>query len=128
MRDLRKNVRFEDFGRVDCPGICMISGVLNDISSCGLKVTFNVPLSIDMEKDYDIIVKLSKFNESPMRLTGAPAWTYAQKNSTQVGFAILYSKDSGRLENYILKLAQDTSDEYNFSDLIPSNDEACIVL
>ena len=128
MKDLRKNVRFEDFGRVDCPNMCLISGTLNDISLSGLKVTFSVPLSIDMERDYNITVKFSKFNEAPMNLMGTPAWSYEQSDSTQVGFAILYSKDSDRLEEYISKLEKDRSDSYDFSNLIPAADSDCLVL
>ncbi len=128
MRDLRKSTRFQDFGRVECQDLCMVSGILNDISLHGIKVTFTVPVKINMEREYSIKIKLSKFNEMPMELIGVPVWIYGDGSSTQAGFSFLYSKDSSRLENYVSKLEKDNADEYDLDNMVITNEESCLAI
>ena len=109
----RRNQRFQDFGRVENRNICSIYGTLNDISLNGMKVTYNAPVSLDMENQYEISVRLSKFSSEPLNLLVEPAWKFQRNGSFQIGFEILRSADTHRLTEYIdyLKSASEESEE-----------------
>ena len=49
--ELRKNTRFEDFGRIECEDLGPVSGILDDISMNGCKVHFDVPVNVNLEND-----------------------------------------------------------------------------
>lgn len=110
MKNLRKAERFADFGRVKNSEICVVSGVLKDISANGIKVSYSVPPSIDMDKEYEVDVRLSRGTDEPLNLIVKPVRVFAgSEGETCVGFSILHSKDSSRLEEYLSKLKKDSS-------------------
>lgn len=114
MKDLRKAERFADFGRVENSEICVVSGVLEDISASGIKVGYSVPPSIDMDKEYEVEIRLSRGADEPLKLIVKPARIFkGGEDETYVGFSILHSKDSARLEEYLAKLKKDSAPEEN---------------
>lgn len=110
MKNLRKAERFEDFGRVENSEICVVSGILEDISENGIKVSYSVPPSIDLDKEYQVTVRLSRVADEPLTLIVKPARVFDDDNgNVSVGFSILHSKDSARLEEYLSKLKEDSA-------------------
>ena len=57
MRNQRNSERFEDFARVICDELCIVSGVLIDISKDGFKAEFNAPCTVDSEKEYLVQIR-----------------------------------------------------------------------
>ncbi len=103
----RTTERFQDFGRVDCQELCLASGILEDISLKGCKVTFNMPVSFDPDNEYEITVRLSRENLETLELLCKPQWSRTVDGTTEIGFAFLHSKDTTRLESYIKILSHD---------------------
>lgn len=109
MRDLRKAERFEDFGRVENCSFCAVNGVLKDISKTGIKVSYSIPPVIDMDNEYEVTVRLSRGAVSPLSLIVKPARVIeSDEGETDVGFSILRSKDTPKLEAYVSRLEEDS--------------------
>lgn len=113
MDESRKNARFNDFGKVECERICTFPGTLGDISLTGMKVTFDSQVELSMDDEYEVVVRLSKFNGVPIKLLVMPVWKFDDNvndsYSVQVGFSILPSLEFNKLSEYISKL--DDSDK-----------------
>lgn len=112
MKNHRISERFDDFARVVCPTLCIVNGVLTDISKDGFKAEFNAPCDVDVEKEYEVQVRLSRINAEPLELLARPMWNRFRDGKTSIGFLILHSKDTARLDKYIKML----KDEKNFDD------------
>ena len=111
MKNHRNAERFDDFARVVCDELCIVSGSLTDISESGFKVEFNAPCTIDEEKEYEIQLRLSRVNAEPLTLLARPMWSKFVDGKTSIGFSILHSKDSARLDQYIKMLKDDKASE-----------------
>ena len=123
----RKDIRFDDFGRVECPELCVVGGILEDVSMNGCKIQFNAPVSLNAEEDYELKVRLSKNPGTPLTLICHPQWQKVIDGQThEIGFEILHSPDSGRLHDYISHLYSEQS-EYNDQDIIPVETECQFV-
>lgn len=120
---VRRHTRYSDFGKVECPAICLVHGVLDDISKSGCKVHFDAPISISLEKDYEIRFRLSHSAQEPMLLVCHPQWIKENKGSASVGFAILRSPDTAKLESYIMLLHSDLTEDVD-QDYLPK-EEPC---
>ncbi|MBR1403705.1 MAG: hypothetical protein IJ558_05960 [Treponema sp.] len=111
MKNQRTQERFDDFARVVCSDLCIVSGVLTDISENGFKAEFNAPCEIDEEKEYTVQLRLSRITADTLELTVQPVWSAFTDGKTTIGFSILHSKDSARLDQYIKLLRADKSSE-----------------
>lgn len=110
MKNSRRAERFADFGRVENSEICVVSGMLEDISETGIRVSYSVPPAIDMDREYEVTVRLSRVSDEALSLIVRPVRIFiSEKGQASVGFSILQSKDSARLENYIALLREDAS-------------------
>ncbi|MCR5724318.1 MAG: PilZ domain-containing protein [Treponema sp.] len=111
--ELRSQERYEDFGRIECPEICIVNGVLNDISINGCKVHFDAPITINLEDDYELHVRLSHSAQAPLILMCHPQWVKSDNDTADVGFLIMRSPDTARLKQYVSLLHSEltTSDE-----------------
>lgn len=107
MFENRKSERFADFGRVECSDLCIVSGVLVDISASGCKVCFSAPADVDLEKEYEISLRLPRTHSEQLLLMVVPVWSKNVDGKTLVGFSIIHSKDSARLDSYIKMLKED---------------------
>ena len=106
--ELRKDVRFEDFGRVECNDLCPFSGVLDDISISGCKIHYDTPVNLDMDKDYELRIRLSRATLEPLDLVCHPQWQKQMEDSSiQIGFLFLTSPDTVRLNVYINHLHEE---------------------
>ncbi|MFA6937227.1 MAG: PilZ domain-containing protein [Treponema sp.] len=115
----RQNVRYEDIGRVDAAEICTLPGVLNDISLTGCKVHFPIPVTIDMEGDFELKIKpAQKSSEDPFVLVCHPQWVKDNNGETEIGFSILRSPDTPLLANYIEELKKNSDDPASVKDMI----------
>ena len=118
--ELRAQERYADFGRIECPEICIVNGVLDDISINGCKVHFDAPITINLENDYEVRVRLSHSSQEPLVLMCHPQWVKDQGNAADIGFLIMRSPDTARLKDYVKLLHA----EYNTPDeILPSQDE-----
>ncbi len=115
MKNQRGSERFDDFARVVCPSLCIVSGSLTDISDTGFKAEFSAPCTVDTEKEYEIQLRLSRISSEVLELLAQPVWSdfNESEGKTSIGFSILHSKDSARLNSYIKMLKADKSDEKN---------------
>ena len=111
MKKNRKSERFDDFARINCSDLCIVSGVLTDISREGFKAEFNAPCDVDAEKEYNVQIRLSRINAEPLDLIVRPMWSNFEDGKTSIGFYILHSKDTARLEKYINMLKDDLNSE-----------------
>lgn len=110
MKNQRKAERFEDFGKVENDEICVVSGILEDLSKNGIKVSYSVPPSVDADKEYEIKVRLSRLADEPFTLIAKPVRIFdGEEGKKYVGFSILPSKDYARFENYISLLKNDSA-------------------
>jgi hypothetical protein len=117
--DNRKEVRYEDIGRVEAVDICALPGVLDDISLTGCRVHFPIPVTVDMENDYELKIRLShKTMLTPLILICHPQWKKMNGNETEIGFQVLRSPDSPQLASYIELLKQDADDPANVQSIL----------
>lgn len=126
MKNQRGSERFNDFARVVCPSLCIVSGVLTDISESGFKAEFNAPCDINTEKEYEIQIRLSRVSAEPLELLAAPMWSEFNDGKTSIGFSILHSKDSARLTAYIKMLAADKSSE-NIDEIVKLDTDSLFI-
>ena len=107
----RKDIRFDDIGRVDAPDICVFPGVLVDISMLGCKIRFPASVQIDIDIDYEIkVTPARKDHCQPFTLIGHPMWQKVVDNTTELGFSILRSPSTRQLIQYIERLALEEAD------------------
>ena len=113
MKNQRIQERYDDFARVECGELCIVSGALTDISETGFKAEFNAPCTIDSEKEYTVLLRLSRISTEPLELTVRPAWYDFNDGKTSIGFSILHSKDTARFASYVKMLKDDKKSEEN---------------
>ena len=66
---------------------------------------------LDAEKEYNVQIRLSRINAEPLDLIVRPMWSNFEDGKTSIGFYILHSKDTARLEKYINMLKDDLNSE-----------------
>lgn len=111
MDENRQDIRYQEIGRVNAPEICVLPGILDNISSNGCKVHFPMSVTVDLENEYMIKISLSRSPEDgPLQLMCKPMWVSEVGSTTQIGFSILFSPDENRLHTFINYL-QKISDE-----------------
>ena len=109
--ETRQNERYEDIGRIESTEICPLAGVLDNISSGGLKVHYSLPVVVDLENDYNISVTFARdASNGSIELLCHPQWVKEENGITEIGFKILPSKGSSRLSKYIEELGLENMD------------------
>ena len=126
MKKKRSAERFEDFARVECRELCVVNGVLTDISKTGFKAEFNAPCEVDSEKEYVVLLRLSRVSAEPLELTVRPAWSEFSDGKTLIGFSILHSKDSARFESYVKHLKEEENSQSETSGISIDTDSLFI--
>lgn len=111
MKKGRKSERYEDFARVICNELCIVSGVLTDISDGGFRAEFNAPCTLDNEREYNVQLRLSRISTEPLNLIVRPVWSKFSEGKTSIGFLLLHSKDTSRFEKYIIMLKNDKNSD-----------------
>lgn len=110
-QDNRQEVRYDEIGRVSATEICPLSGILDDISSTGLKIHYSFPVVLDLENEYDLkIAPLHSTDSTPLHLLCTPQWVNEIEGSTYIGFKVLYSPDANRLSEFIIHLEEINKD------------------
>ncbi|MBQ3671694.1 MAG: PilZ domain-containing protein [Treponema sp.] len=117
MENNRKYERFEDFGRIECFDICPFPGTLNDISQTGMKVTFNSFVTIEMEEEYKVTVRIPKCYFSAIELVVTPVWAYEHNGTYQIGFSILHSAGATYLAEYLRNLQHEKEAELEDTEI-----------
>ena len=121
MIEARKDVRFEEIGRVEAPELCALPGVVDDISLSGCRVHFPVPVEVNLEdeKEYELKIYPSRANADEIELLCVPCWTNGEENdngSSSLGFKIIHSPGTPQLESYIHNLKEaKNSDELDIT-------------
>lgn len=120
MKEARKDVRFEEIGRVEAPELCAFSGVLDDISLSGCRVHFPVPVDVDIEdeKEYELKIYPSRANADEIELLCIPCWKTENNDEecSSLGFKIIHSPGTPQLESYIHDLYDNNSDELEIEE------------
>lgn len=98
---MRKSMRFADIGRIDAPQICVLPGVLDNISREGCKIHYTFPVVLDLDNDYEIKITPASCPMKPLTLLCHPQWVKEDKGITEIGFSILRSPDYSRLLGYV---------------------------
>lgn len=127
MKQDRKSERFDDFARVECNELCIVNGSLTDISKDGFKAEFNAPCNVDNEKEYKVLLRLSRVNAAPLELMVRPMWSKFRDGKTKIGFLILHSKDTSRLEKYIIMLKDDQNSEDEITGIVAFDTESLFI-
>jgi len=122
--DLRKDTRFEDFGRIECDELSPVSGILDDISLNGCKIHYDVPVSVNLENDYELHVRLSRDPSEEIILISHPEWVRKTDSTTLIGFSILRSPDSARLDEYVSQLHAEQKEISD--DVVPQEEDSCL--
>ncbi|MFA6856606.1 MAG: hypothetical protein WCR31_05295 [Treponema sp.] len=107
---MRKSMRFSDIGRIDAPQICVLPGVLDNISRDGCKIHYMFSVVIDLENDYEIKITPASSPMKPFTLLCHPQWVKEDKGITDIGFSILRSPDYSRLIEYVNNLDSDAEE------------------
>ncbi len=117
MDELRKNERFSNYGRVECAAICAFSGNLCDVSETGLRATFDALVSLDLEDEYELILRLPQKNLLEIRLLAIPVWRFddSLRGQTQIGFSVLRALDFPLFSDYLNELKNSSCDFVAFS-------------
>ena len=126
MKKDRKSERFDDFARIVCDKLCIVSGILTDISETGFKTEFNAPCNVDSEKEYNVQLRLSRVNAEPLELLVRPVWSKFSDGKTKIGFSILHSKDSARFENYV-KMLKDDKNAANEASIVSFDNDSLFI-
>ena len=119
-RENRLSERYENMGRVEASELCALPAVLDDISLTGCRVHFPVPVKPDMERDYNLVFKLTgKDTLVSLELTCHPQWMNEDEQSmTFVGFSFLPSPGTPQLKVFIDKLHEAKKNPADVSDLL----------
>lgn len=119
MLEKRKDIRYREMGHVDCPQICALSGVLEDISISGVKVHFPCPIILDDSKEYDLKLKMSqKPKMEAITVSCKMEWSQVEDSQTTFGFRIIKCDNKKILEEYIEFLKKSSQDD-DIEDMIP---------
>lgn len=98
----RNNYRYPEIGRIVAPTICAINGILDNISMRGCKIHFPCVFTMDLDKEHEINVHLSRSSKDlPLRLLCKPIWIEHGPTDTYIGMQYLYSPDEARLRDFI---------------------------
>ena len=126
MKVHRISERFDDFAKVVCADLCIVNGVLLDISKEGFKAEFNAPCNVDFEKEYQVQLRLSRITAEPLDLIVRPVWSKFNDGKTELGVNILHSKDTSRLEKYI-KMLKDEENDQNDTGLVSYDSDSLFI-
>ncbi|MBR1911184.1 MAG: PilZ domain-containing protein [Treponema sp.] len=118
-RNQRRDERYEYYGCVTSHKICSLPGRLEDISLSGCRVRFPIPVSMDMDNDYTVNIKLFN-NESASTLPVLchPEWNKQEDGQTEIGFSFLQSLNTHKLESYVRHLQESFNDKDDIYSLI----------
>ena len=104
--------RFSEIGRFESHSLCVLPGVLENVSAGGCKVYFPVSLEPDMEQDYTARVHFPEHGVMPpLTLVCHPCWTYSMEGKTFMGFRFLRSPDTPGLMSHIAFLRSNSGEE-----------------
>jgi len=108
----RINTRFKEIGHFLAAELCMLPGIIDDVSLEGCKVHYQFPVTVDLTAEYDAQLSPSQNPaENPLHLKCAPQWVKDSEDKTEIGFKILYSPDGNKLQDFISHLEQKNQDD-----------------
>ncbi len=115
---LRQDPRYEVLGRVQCNEISALPGNLIDLSLHGCKIFYNVPVTVHLEDDYNLILHTADSLVGDFTLICQPAWVNEDSGKTVLGMSILRSPDSEKLGIFIDHLHKKVNAESSRQDQI----------
>lgn len=108
----RSEIRYTEMGKITCPELCALPGVLDNISAIGIKIHYAFPVVVDLENEYELQIFPSNATTTiPFTLKCQPQWVNEQDGSTFIGFKTLYSPDLNRLNEFINHLEELSEDQ-----------------
>ena len=117
--DKRHAPRYSNIGRVEAFEICPLAGVMDDINEGGCKVHFPIPVTIDMEGEFKLTIRVThKSVTNPFTLIAHPQWVKNEGNQTYAGFVFLRSPGTPELLSFIEVLKEEQEETMDDDDLI----------
>lgn len=111
LKEKRNDGRYKDYARIDAPELCVLPGMLLDISKTGCRVKFPVPVEINEENECELNIQPScRQGLKPFSLTVRPVWTEEAEDNNEAGFSIIGASDTRRLSSYLNVLHQASLD------------------
>lgn len=110
----RRQPRFKVIAKVEADELCIFPGTLLDVSSTGCKIRFPISVTVDMDKEYQLKIKIcqSKITKE-LLLIGQPVYSNGEESS-EIGFVFLRSPDSRQLDSYIQSVQSDAETDTNW--------------
>lgn len=111
-KENRSNVRYKEIGHFLAPDLCMLPGIIDDVSLEGCKVHYQFPVTVELSNEYDCQLSPSQNpSENPLHLKCVPQWVKDTGDKTEIGFKIMYSPDGNKLSDFIDQLKQKNQDD-----------------
>ncbi|MBO5136948.1 MAG: PilZ domain-containing protein [Spirochaetaceae bacterium] len=111
----RRQPRFKVIAKVKADELCIFPGTLLDVSSTGCKIRFPISVTVDMEKEYQLKIKICQNKiTKELFLIGQPVYSSVEETS-EIGFVFLRSPDSRQLDSYIQSFQSDAEAAANWN-------------
>ncbi|MCR4733587.1 MAG: hypothetical protein K5829_01085 [Treponema sp.] len=112
MEENRQNTRYKEIGRFLAAKLCLLPGIIDDVSIEGCKVHYQFPVDVEVDSEYEAQLSPSQNpSDVPLKLICKTQWVQKTDEMTYIGFKILYSPDGKRLSDFIQHLQSKNQDE-----------------
>ena len=112
MEENRQNTRYKEIGHFLAQKLCLLPGVLDDVSLEGCKIHYQFPVDVEVDSEYEAQLSPSQYPaELPLKLICKTQWVKKSDEMTYIGFKILYSPDRKCLADFIQQLQSKNQDE-----------------
>ncbi len=111
LHEHRVGERYADFARIEAPELCVLPGVLVNISKTGCCVRFPIPVESRQDSLCEIRIQpCCKAGLKPFRVMAKQIWKICGAPNSELGFSFVNSMDPARLKNYLDVLRKDSFD------------------
>lgn len=112
MEENRTNTRYKEIGHFLAPALCMLPGIIDDVSLNGCKIHYQFPVTIETNTEVEAQLSPSQNpSENPLKLICKCQWVKEENGKTYAGFQILYSPDGKKLQDFIEHLEKINQDD-----------------
>ena len=107
----RVGKRYEDFARIEAPELCVLPGVLVNISKTGCRVRFPIPVENKTNSIFELnIFPCCKKDLKPFCVSAKPIWKDCEQTNSEFGFSFVNSMEKTKLKNYLEVLKKSSLD------------------
>ncbi len=107
----RVGKRYEDFARIEAPGLCVLPGVLVNISKTGCRVRFPIPVESSKNSLCELNIQpCCKAGLKPFSVTAKQVWKDSEAPASELGFSFVNSMEPLKLKSYLDVLSESSLD------------------